>query len=440
MTSGSKNTLKRTRSNLDLEECPELGPKKPEQPRETPKKNEPVKKPDPPKPTNDPFKFIFLLNGNSDFMNMMGDDMLRPSSPVVQKEIKCVNPTCNHKSVEEDPTPVTKLELTKIESINDLIKLGSTYHCKKNTEQYGINLRLLYNLSVPLLELNQMVGMQSVKKNIVHQILYFLQGFNKNKKCNTCVECKNNKPCSVNKDDMLHTIVSGPPGVGKTELGKILGKLYKEMGILSRGHFTSVTRSDLIGKYLGHTAAKTQEMINKCKGGVMFIDEAYALGEKEGRDSFSKECIDTLNHNLTENRDMLVIIAGYEDSLDSNFFNYNQGLKRRFTFKYNIDKYDEKELMQIFKLKVYNDHWNISKKCTDDQLLELFKVNKGKFPHFGGDIETLYLKCKIAHSNRMLFGNPACRKYLELEDINEGLNELDKHRKNVNKYTSIWNN
>merc|ERR1711991_1200935 len=110
-----------------------------------------------------------------------------------------------------------------------------------------------------------------------------------------------------NNDDMLHTVITGPPGVGKTELGRILGHIYKGMGVLKKGHLKIVKRSDLIGKYLGHTAAKTQDVIDECSGGVMFIDEAYSLCNKEGRDSFSKECIDTLNQNLTERRDFLCI-------------------------------------------------------------------------------------------------------------------------------------
>src|SRR4029078_8344221 len=127
-------------------------------------------------------------------------------------------------------------------------------------------------------------------------------------------------------------------------------KVYKEMGVLSKGHFTLVTRSDLIAKYLGQTAIKTQEVINNCEGGVMFIDEAYALGHSEGRDSFSKECLDTLNQNLSEKRDFLCIIAGYKDALEKCFFSMNDGLARRFNFRYDIESYTPEELMEIFLL------------------------------------------------------------------------------------------
>ena len=264
--------------------------------------------------------------------------------------------------------------------------------------------------------------------------LFFLQGFNKKTKCNSCIDCTYSLPCARNHDDMLHTVITGPPGVGKTVLGKILAKVYKEMGVLSKGHFTLVKRSDLVGKYLGHTAAKTQEKINECIGGVMFIDEAYSLGNNEGRDSFSKECLDTLNQNLTENRDLLVIIAGYADSLENSFFNMNEGLKRRFSFRYDIEKYTPGELMEIFLLKVENDDWNLSKNIDKKELLDFFDKNYDSFKNFGGDIETLLLNCKIMHCRRTLFIKPEERKIFTIEDIIGGLDNFVKHRKNTDPF------
>lgn len=357
---------------------------------------------------------------------------------------ECRNPLCDHRTFIEDPTKIKQYDGTKISNIRDLIDLGKTFHCKKNLEYNGINLRLLCNLIQPLTELNKMVGMESVKTSMVDQILYFLQGFNKNERCNNCIDCTFKLPCALSHDDMLHTIITGPPGVGKTELGKILGKVYKEMGIISKGHFNLVTRSDLVGKYLGHTAAKTQKKIDECSGGIMFIDEAYALGNPENRDSFSKECIDTINQNLTEKKDWLCIIAGYEKSLDKCVFKVNEGLRRRFTFRYNIEKYNYEELMKIFLLKVSKGNWYINyefdKHETKKNLLNFFKKNYNQFPNFGGDMETLFLNCKIAHSRRILFDNPINKRKLSLEDISDGYEILLKNRKYKNPSTndSLW--
>ena len=131
-------------------------------------------------------------------------------------------------------------------------------------------MKCLNRMVEPLEGLNKMIGMHLVKKNIVDHILFFLQKLDNG------------------LNNMLHTVIQGPPGTGKTELGKILSKIYLAMGILKNDIFRVVKRADLIGKYLGHTAQKTQKVIDSCKGGVMFIDEAYSLGNSEGRDIYSK--------------------------------------------------------------------------------------------------------------------------------------------------------
>ncbi|VBB18430.1 AAA family ATPase [Yasminevirus sp. GU-2018] len=352
--------------------------------------------------------------------------------PVVVLE--CKNPLCNHKTEEEDPTPLPDLNVQSINNIDDLITLGKAFHCKRRPVYNNLNLRLMNNLVVPLVELKDMIGMTDVKTHIVSQILFFLQGFNSVEKCNKCQDCVHGLPCIQKSSEMMHTVITGPPGVGKTCLGRIMGKVYKAMGILSNGDFHEVTRTDFLAGYLGQTAAKTQKLIDKCKGGVMFIDEAYSLGSKENRDSFSKEALDTLNKNLSDNRDMLCIIAGYEKDLDKCFFAVNDGLKRRFTFRYNVSEYDYKELLDIFKLKVKNENWTIDfnseeaegvVKYTDSDLLGLFRANKDCFPYSGGDIETYFLQCKIAHGRRL----PQKRKCLSFNDLKSGLAEFVKNRK-----------
>jgi hypothetical protein len=311
-----------------------------------------------------------------------------------------------------------------IKSLDDLIELGKLYN-PETADNYAINLKQLNNLIDSLTELKNIIGMKTVKDSIVDQIIYFLQSFEEN-------------------NNMLHTIIEGHPGVGKTMLGYILGKIYYNMGILKGSQnainsltgkkdnfiFKIVKRKDLIGEYLGHTAIKTQKIIDECKGGVLFIDEAYSLGNLDKKDTYSKECIDTINQNLSENKNnFMCIIAGYPEQLEKCFFSYNEGLKRRFTFKYTIEKYNAKELCEIFKKMVFDSKWSLD---VDDAILEKF-INKNikEFENFGGDIETLLFRTKITHSRRVFCKHPRDRKKINIEDIYNAFELFKLNKKKI---------
>jgi len=308
--------------------------------------------------------------------------------------------------------PKTYMELEiKANSLKDLIDITNRYKLD-DEHYYNINLEGLYNIKDDLIELNNLIGLEKIKKSIFEQLIYFIQN----------LHTSNIK----NDGDFKHTVIYGPPGTGKTLIAKILGKLYSKIGILKKNYFKIVTRGDLIAGYLGQTAIKTKKVINEALGGVLFIDEAYSLGG-ENSDNYSKECIDTLCHELSENKeDLMVIIAGYEDELNEYFFKKNKGLDSRFIWRFEIDSYSYIELMKIFQKKINDIGWELIEVKED-----WFKKNISYFTNYGRDMETLLLKTKIAHSKRV-FGKPELLKKISLEDLNKGF-DLFKDNAEVKK-------
>ena len=144
----------------------------------------------------------------------------------------------------------------------------------------------------------------------------------------------------------LHLVFSGNPGTGKTTVARILGQLYKEIGVLKKGHVVEVDRSSLVAGYVGQTAIKTKEKINDAMGGILFIDEAYTLAKGDGND-FGQEAIDTLLKEMEDHRDeFIVIVAGYTDQMLT-FINSNPGLKSRFNKYFHFPDYSVAELYEI---------------------------------------------------------------------------------------------
>jgi SpoVK/Ycf46/Vps4 family AAA+-type ATPase len=291
----------------------------------------------------------------------------------------------------------------EINNIGDILKLTEKYKLDPEIK-YNINMKALHDIKEPLEELNNMIGMADLKSNIVDQILYFVQELHMNKN---------------DSGEFMHTVIYGPPGTGKTEIAKMMGKIYSKIGILKKGTFKKVTRSDLIAGYLGQTALKTRDVIKEALGGVLFIDEAYALGNPEKKDSFSKECIDTLCEALSDNKEnLMVIIAGYETELKECFFNYNQGLDSRFTWRFKTDNYSAEDLYKIFIKKVKDIGWELHEesKITSD----FFKKNYEYFKFFGRDIETVLAKTKIAHSKRVFCKPENEKKKITIKDLEKG--------------------
>jgi SpoVK/Ycf46/Vps4 family AAA+-type ATPase len=305
--------------------------------------------------------------------------------------------------------------VVEVNSISHLLELIEKYEINPKFN-YNINMEALHKIKEPLAELNNMIGMKELKTNIVEQIIYFIQELHSN------------------SHDFMHTVIYGPPGTGKTEIARILGKIFSNIGLLSKDSFKKVTRSDLIAGYVGQTALKTRDVIKDSLGGVLFIDEAYSLGNIEKKDSFSKECIDTLCEALSNHKeDLMVIIAGYENELNDCFFNYNRGLESRFAWRFKTDEYSGKDLHDIFMKKVKEIEWSISENDNGTKITPLwFEKNIDHFRFYGRDIESLLAKTKIAHSKRVFCKDKIEKKKLTLEDLDNGLKIYLKNNETQN--------
>ena len=297
-----------------------------------------------------------------------------------------------------------------IESFHDLIHVTEKYDISDEKE-YNIDLQLIQKIKPELIELNGFIGVDKLKQNVLNQLLYFLQDLH----------------ITSSGGDYKHTVIYGPPGTGKTEIARILGKMYSKIGVLQNNKFVKVTRQDLIAGYLGQTAIKTAKVIEEARGGVLFIDEAYSLANTEKDDSFSKECLDTLCESLSNYKnDLMVIIAGYENELNTTFFRVNKGLDSRFIWRFTMDPYNPEELMEIYKKIVKLNEWNLK----DDALcLEWFKKNSKCFINYGRDMEQLFTYTKICHSRRIYGKSKDEKKNISNIDVEKALEMFVENRK-----------
>jgi SpoVK/Ycf46/Vps4 family AAA+-type ATPase len=310
-----------------------------------------------------------------------------------------------------------------LNSISDLIQIAEENPFQEDVE-YNINLKTIHSIKPELCELNAMIGMHTLKKSVLEQLLYYLQGLHNG------------------ADDYKHTVIFGPPGTGKTEVAKVLGAIYSKIGVINKPcdplgsqpksttehKFKKATRSDMIAGYLGQTAIKMKALITQSLGGVLFIDEAYSLGD----DNFSKECVDTLCESLSDQKDnIMVIIAGYENELNERFFSLNSGLESRFVWRFKIDNYSAKDLWEIFKKKVADYKWKIGN--VDGE--KWFKKRYDSFSGFGRDIETLLFKAKIAHSKRVYGKADSEKRIIELADLEIGYEIFMKSKENTREYS-----
>ena len=346
-------------------------------------------------------------------------DPLKSSNPFAKGLLSdsLFNNKLNEKKSHETQKVVKKTKNetieVNVESISDLLHIVEQTKYDEETE-YNIDLQALINIKDELQQLNSMIGLHDFKSQILNQILYFIQKLHVN-----------------SESDFMHTVLSGPPGTGKTEIATILGKMYSKIGILKNNVFKKVNRSDLVAGYLGQTAIKTSNVIRDTLGGCLFIDEAYSLANNFEGDSFTRECIDTLCEALSKHKDeLMVIVAGYKDELDNTFFKANKGMNSRFIWRFYLDKYDYDELKEIFLKKIKENNWALD--IEDNELLLWFKEKYKNFQYYGRDVELLFSYIKVCHGRRLYGKSNDLRKRINIDDINNGYKQFIKNKSNEN--------
>jgi probable Rubsico expression protein CbbX len=211
----------------------------------------------------------------------------------------------------------------------------------------------------------------------------------------------------------LHMSFTGNPGTGKTTVALRMAEILHRLGYIREGHLVAVTRDDLVGQYIGHTAPKTREVIKKAMGGVLFIDEAYYLYKPENERDYGQESIEILLQVMENNRDdLVVILAGYKDRMDR-FFHSNPGFRSRVAHHIDFPDYSDAELMHIAKLMLAQQNYEFASDA-EKAFGQYIPIRRGQ-PHFANarSIRNAIDRMRLRLANRIFSaGRPVTRRDL----------------------------
>jgi SpoVK/Ycf46/Vps4 family AAA+-type ATPase len=222
-------------------------------------------------------------------------------------------------------------------------------------------------------KLDELIGMENVKQKIKDYVKYL-----------SFIQLRQQKGFKDSSRISLHAVLTGNPGTGKTTVAKQLGKIYKEMGLLTKGHVHEVDRAELVAEYIGQTAPKTKKAIEAARGGILFIDEAYSL-HRAGEDSkdYGKEVIEILLKEMSDGPgNISIIVAGYPQEMKT-FLESNPGLKSRFNHYFHFDDYIPEELMQIAELGMEQRSLKITDEAREYLFTKLTQAFRDRDRSFG---------------------------------------------------------
>ena len=270
-------------------------------------------------------------------------------------------------------------------------------------------------------ELNELIGLEGIKREVSNLI-------------NMVTVHNLRKQNGLKTVDMsLHMVFSGNPGTGKTMIARLMARIYRSLGVLSKGQLVEVDRSGLVAGYIGQTATKTGEVIEKAKGGVLFIDEAYTLSSSKGENDFGQEAIDTLLKAMEDNReDLIVIVAGYDGLMDE-FIHSNPGLESRFNRYLHFDDYNVDEMMSILELQLKKGQYVLDEaaRAAVREYIELSNTGSIAFGNARG-VRNIFERLLVAQANRLSSASDLTKEALMTlteEDVKAARESDDKLNK-----------
>ena len=241
-------------------------------------------------------------------------------------------------------------------------------------------------------DLDHLIGLEEVKKNL-------------NNLVNVIRVRKIREEMGLAQPEMsLHLVFSGNPGTGKTTVARLLAKIYKALGVVSKGQLVEVDRAGLVEGYVGQTAQKTQEVIDSAMGGVLFIDEAYTLTNKKENGDFGQEAVDTLLKRMEDDRDSFVVIAaGYTEPMEE-FLQSNPGLRSRFSKFIDFADYTEEELFEIFTSMCDAQDFHMTEEAEEEVKDYFHRLVEDKEEHFanGREVRNFFERSVERQANRLV--------------------------------------